>query len=67
MNITSARYAQNKILNDSDELVLDGVNKAIIAMIDGVQMDIPLDPDNRHYDEIMKQVAAGDLTIADAD
>ena len=22
---------------------------------------------NRHYDEIMKQVAAGDLTIADAD
>jgi len=67
MNITSARYAQNRILNDSDELVLDGVNKAIIAMIDDVQMDIPLDPANRHYDEIQRQVAAGTLTIADAD
>ena len=67
MNITSARYVQNNIRNDNDELVLDGINKAIIAMIDGVQMDVPLDPDNRHYDEIMRQVAAGDLTIADAD
>jgi len=67
MDITSARYAQNKILNDSDELVLDGVNKAIIAMIDGVQMDVPLDPANRHYAEIMRQVEAGTLTIADAD
>jgi len=67
MNITSARYAQNRILNDSDELVLDGVNKAIIAMIDDVQMDIPLDPANRHYAEIMFQVEAGELTIADAD
>jgi hypothetical protein len=67
MNITSARYAQNRILNDSDELVLDGVNKAIIATIDNVEMDVPLDPANRHYDEIMRQVAAGDLTIADAD
>ncbi|MFZ9077927.1 MAG: hypothetical protein ACO23H_05285 [Alphaproteobacteria bacterium] len=67
MDITSARYAQNKILNDSDELVLDGVNKAIIAMIDGVQMDVPLDPANRHYAEIMRQVDAGTLTIQEAD
>jgi len=28
---------------------------------------VPLDPANRHYAEIQKQVAAGDLTIADAD
>ena len=67
MNITSARYVQNRILNDSDELVLDGVNKAIIATINNVEMDVPLDPANRHYDEIMRQVAAGTLTIADAD
>ncbi len=67
MNITSARYAQNRILNDSDELVLDGVNKAIIATIDNVEMDVPLDPANRHYAEIMRQVEAGTLTIADAD
>jgi hypothetical protein len=30
-------------------------------------MHVPLEVGNRHYDEIMKQVAAGDLTIADAD
>ncbi len=67
MNITSARYVQNNIRNDNDELVLDGINKAIIAMIDGVQMDVPLDSANRHYAEILRQVEAGDLTIADAD
>jgi len=31
------------------------------------QTFIPKVAGNRHYDEIMKQVAAGDLTIADAD
>jgi len=66
MNITSAQYQQNSILNDSDELVLDGTNHSIKATVDGVQLDIPLDPDNRHYAEIMRQVEAGDLTIADA-
>jgi hypothetical protein len=30
-------------------------------------MSVPLDPANRHYAEIMLQVAAGELTIADAD
>ena len=66
MNITSAQYQQNSILNDSDELVLDGINHSIKATVDGVQLDIPLDPDNRHYAEIMRQVEAGDLTITDA-
>ena len=56
MNITSAQYnAEN------------GTNLSINATIDGIEMSVPLDPANRHYDEIMKQVAAGDLTIADAD
>ena len=67
MDITSAQYQQNLILNDSDELVLDGVNNSIKATVDGVQIHIPLDPDNRHYAEIMRQVEAGELTIADAD
>ena len=57
MNITSAQYA----------LDLDGNNASITATIDGVELSVPLAPGNRHYDEIMKQVAAGDLTIADAD
>ena len=57
MNITSAQYW-------ADE---NGNNVSISAVIDGETVSVPLDPANRHYDEIMKQVAAGDLTIADAD
>ena len=57
MNITSAQYVTN--VNDE--------NCSITAAIDGETMSVPLDPGNRHYDEIMKQVAAGTLTIADAD
>ncbi len=56
MNITLAQY-----ITDNDSNV--GVN----AVIDGITMSVPLDPANRHYAEIMRQVAAGDLTIADAD
>ena len=56
MNITAAQY-----------VAWDGVNDSIAATIDGVEISIPIAPGNRHYDEIMKQVAAGDLTIADAD
>jgi len=57
MNITSAQYH-----ND-----LDGSQAGIKATIEGVEMFVPLDPANRHYAEIMRQVAAGTLTIADAD
>ena len=56
MNITSAQYAQ-----------VNGVNESITVVIDGVTMSVPLAPGNRHYDEIMRQVEAGTLTIADAD
>jgi len=42
---------------------LEGVK----ATVDGVDLHIPADPDNRHYAEILRQVAAGELTIADAD
>ena len=37
------------------------------AIIDGVEISVPLDPANRHYVEIMRQVEAGTLTIAEAD
>jgi len=39
----------------------------IEVVVSGETMIVPIAPGNRHYDEIMKQVAAGDLTIADAD
>ena len=67
MNITSAQYTQGTVLNEAEELVLDGINASITATIDGVEMSVPLSEGNRHYDEIMRQVDAGTLTIADAE
>jgi len=56
MNITSAQYST---FNES--------NAGIKATIDGVEMSVPLDPANRHYAEILRQVEAGTLTIQEAD
>ena len=57
MNITSAQYA-----NDHR-----GDQHAIVVVVDGVTMHVPIEVGNTHYDEIMRQVAAGTLTIQDAD
>ena len=57
MTITSAQYITD----------LDGVNSTIKTTVDDVQMWVGIDPANRHYAEIMRQVAAGTLTIEDAD
>ncbi len=46
---------------------LDGQNTAVIATINGVVASVPLSVDNRHYADIMRQVEAGTLTIAEAD
>ena len=45
---------------------MEGNNSSIQATIDGIQMSVPLDPANRHYAEILRQVEAGTLTIAEA-
>ena len=42
-------------------------NIFIQATVDGQLCDIPLAEGNRHYDEIMRQVDAGTLTIEEAD
>ena len=56
MNIQSAQYKTFK-----DKIVS-------IKVVIGEQIILaPLDPDNRHYAEILKQVEAGTLTIAAAD
>ena len=57
MDITIAQYYND--INDNQA----GIN----ATIDGTEMSVPLDPANRHYAEIMRQVEAGELTIADAE
>ena len=56
MNITAARYING----------MDGNNSGIQATIDGQEMSVPLDPANRHYAEILRQVEAGTLVIAEA-
>ena len=45
----------------------EGNNTSIKATIDGTEMSVPLDPANRHYAEIMRQVEAGTLVVAEAD
>ena len=57
MNITSAQYYND--MNDNQS--------GIKATIDGITMSVPLNPANRHYAEIMRQVDAGTLTIEDAE
>ena len=57
INITSTQYTVG----------LNGNVSAIKATIDNQELFVPLDPANRHYAEIMRQVEAGTLTIADAD
>lgn len=44
----------------------NGTLEALQVTIDGIQMSVPLDPANRHYAEIMRQVEAGELVIAEA-
>ena len=58
MNITAAKYLAD---------TLSGNNSCITATIDGTEMSIPLDPANRHYAEILRQVEAGTLVIAEAE
>tara|TARA_R110001592_G_C12711660_1_gene707902 strand:+ start:402 stop:578 length:177 start_codon:yes stop_codon:yes gene_type:complete len=50
---------------DYDEQTKKNVN--VIVVMDGVEKTVPMDKDNTHYAEILKQVADGDLTIAAAD
>ena len=54
MNITSAQY-------------LNKEQSTIKVTVDGQEWFVPLDPDNRYYAEILKQVKEGTLTIKDAD
>ena len=56
MNIETAQYIKE-----------NNINESIKATIDGTEMFVPLDTNNRHYAEILKQVKEGTLTIKDAD
>ena len=57
MDITNAQYTKDYDTNE---------NLSISCIIDGKQSNVPLVTGNRHYDEIMRQVEAGTLTVASA-
>ena len=57
-NISTVQYTRDAEINQ---------NTGITATIDGITMSVPLDPANRHYAEIMRQVEAGELTIQAAE
>ena len=60
--ITNAKYKVKYLPDTTTE-----IDRNIVALVDGVYTTIPISEGNRHYAEIMRQVAAGELTIADAD
>jgi len=57
MNIISVQHTVDEQGNSGN----------IRATIDGQEMSVPLDPSNRHYAEIMRQVDAGTLVVAAAE
>jgi len=58
MTITMAKYTRDA---DTNEVL------SLVATIDDQHFIVPVDPSNRHYAEIMRQVDAGELTIQEAD
>lgn len=59
MNITSAQYVSTSY--DSS------INDHITAVINGETLNVPIYVGNKEYDEILRQVEAGTLTIQEAD
>lgn len=58
MIITEAKYIRNTIENE---------NVGVFCKINGSECSVPMSTGNSDYQEIMRQVEAGTLTIADAD
>ena len=57
MNITDAQYKKD----------IDGNINSVTETINGRVWSIPLEPANRHYAEILKQIKEGTLTVKDAE
>jgi hypothetical protein len=55
------------IIENAKYSAYQGENVSIMATIDGVTMHVQLDPANRHYAEILRQVEAGELVIQPAE
>jgi len=59
MIITKAKYRNTTVGADI-------VNKDIVTTIDGIEMFVPINAGNRHYEAILEWVADGN-TIEEAD
>ena len=59
MEITNAQYVSTVGMNSD-------TTTYIRATIDGTQLSVPINPDNRHYQAIQEWVAEGN-TIAEAE
>ena len=57
----NAKYIKAALNNPNNE------NTTVRVEISGLETWVPISKDNSHYAEILRQVAAGTLTIADAD
>ena len=57
----------SKKYDESSKSWVNDKNNSIIATIDGQEWSLPLVEGNRYYDEVMRQVAKGTLTIEAAD
>jgi hypothetical protein len=58
----------NKVITNAKYIAdLEGNNHVVSCTINGVGVSVPFDPANTDYAEILRQVEAGELTIADAD
>jgi len=58
MVITEARYIKDISGNE---------NVGVLCKIDGNECSVPMSTGNSDYQEILRQLEAGKLTIADAD
>ena len=61
MIIKNAKYIKAPLDNP------DNKNTAVVVEINGVESWVPMDEENTDFAEILRQVAAGTLTIEDAD
>ena len=62
-NITSAQYVSLENPDGTIENAEDSIN----ITVDGVVLNVPLDPANRHYAALLEWAAEDGNTIAEAD
>ena len=66
MRIENARYMKERHMDDDGNL--KDVVAYIACTVDGVpNVSVPMDEENTHYNEILRQVKEDGLTVADAE